>query len=245
MIHGKALAIVVAFDIYRECCAGNLDPNWKTNTVDFHRFRERLATQMLAYSPKNLNYPGDEKFRVHTQLAKKKRANASVAASVSSTYTTDSGVDKNKLEESLNTRLCGFLDELLEHEKTLVKIGGKKNTHLQCVCCGEQTYWRCERCPGKPPLHASPPDGRSNSCFLNYHNTASYGKWRADWALKSGRKKREWKYPDAFELHQNERQIKRLHQAPVRTPEAPSEDLGDAEGVTLRDANGAALAAVL
>ena len=63
MIHGKTMAIVVAYDIYRECCAGKLDASWKLERpVDFHTFRERLALQMLQYSPKNNHYPGDEKF---------------------------------------------------------------------------------------------------------------------------------------------------------------------------------------
>ena len=65
MLHGKALAVVVAYDIYLECAAGKLDPTWRVDKpVDFHRFREKLAVQiqMLTYSPKNLSYPGDEKF---------------------------------------------------------------------------------------------------------------------------------------------------------------------------------------
>ena len=73
MIHGKALAIVVAYDIYRECCTGKLDRTWSAQPVDFHRFRERLAVQMLQYSPKQRLYPGDEKFRVSTQVNKTKR----------------------------------------------------------------------------------------------------------------------------------------------------------------------------
>ena len=69
MIHAKALAVVVAYDIYLECCEGLLRAGeWQqTQPVDFYSFREKLAKQMLQYSPRERKYPGDEKFRVSTQ----------------------------------------------------------------------------------------------------------------------------------------------------------------------------------
>ena len=77
MNHGKALAIVVAYDIYKECCSGMLDPSWASSTVDFHTFRERLAVQMLGYFPKHLKYKSDKQFKVSTQVLKVKRRNRS------------------------------------------------------------------------------------------------------------------------------------------------------------------------
>ena len=51
MNHGKAIAVLVAYDIYLECCEGKLDPSWEiTAPVSFHRFQEKLAKQMLQYS---------------------------------------------------------------------------------------------------------------------------------------------------------------------------------------------------
>ena len=75
MNHAKAMAVVVAYDMYLECCEGLMRAGeWKVETpVDFHRFREKLATQMLLYSPQQRKYPGDEYFRSCTQESKRKR----------------------------------------------------------------------------------------------------------------------------------------------------------------------------
>ena len=36
MIHAKSMAIVVAYDIYKEVCKGTLDPALRIKPVDFH-----------------------------------------------------------------------------------------------------------------------------------------------------------------------------------------------------------------
>ena len=62
MLHAKKFAIVTAYDLYLELCEGGVDPEWRVSKhVDFHRFREKLAMQMLAYSPAKLKYPSDSK----------------------------------------------------------------------------------------------------------------------------------------------------------------------------------------
>lgn len=238
MLHGKALAIVVAYDVYKECCEGTLDPSWKAVPVDFHIFRERLAKQMLTYCPSNLKYKGDETFRVSTQIPKarrRKRSSAGVSSasssthpSVCSTYITSSGINREILDDAKG-RVCGFLDDLLEHERACIRIPGRK--HLMCQCCGKQAYFRCMLCPGQPPIHMSIPDGRTNSCFVHYHNAASLGVWRGDWKLKQQSKRRDWVYPTESSLRESSRQMERLFQsmqaeraafvAATRTPSTP------------------------
>ena len=67
-MHGKALAIVVAYDMYMEVAEGNINIEWKVeNPVDFWTFCEQLSIQMLQYSPTARKYPGDEKMRSETQ----------------------------------------------------------------------------------------------------------------------------------------------------------------------------------
>ena len=42
--HGKALAVTVAYDMYRECAEGVINPEWKLeDPVDFHTFRDFLS----------------------------------------------------------------------------------------------------------------------------------------------------------------------------------------------------------
>ena len=74
MLHAKAIAIVVAYDMYLEVCEGKLRPQWAIKKpVDFHRFREKLALQMLQYSPKADKYPGDDQLRDFTKVPKANR----------------------------------------------------------------------------------------------------------------------------------------------------------------------------
>jgi len=213
MIHGKALAVVVAYDMYLECCTGNLVPAWKTAPVTFYRFREVLAKQMLTYSPTKREYPGDERMRACTQQSKKKRVtsttsvNTALSSVSSSEYTTDSGINSSSLD-SAGSRLCGFLDDLLEHERGMKTIENKG--HQVCRCCGKPAYTYCSVCPGNPAIHVRASHGKKNSCFLHYHNTASFGKWKEDFKY-TGEKRKNWSYPDDIELQEHSKQMKRLH----------------------------------
>ena len=214
MTHAKALAVVVACDMYLECCTGNLVPAWKTAPATFYRFREVLAKQMLSCSPTKREYPGDERMRACTQQSKKNRvaSAASVNTSFSSVtsssdYTTDSGINSNSLSHA-SGRLCGFLDELLEHEKAMKTIDNRG--HQVCRCCGKPAYTYCSKCPGNPAIHVRACDGKNNSCFLHYHNTSSFGKWKEDFKY-TGTKRKDWTYPDEIELQEHGKQMKRLH----------------------------------
>jgi hypothetical protein len=68
MLLAKTMAIVIAYDMYKEAAEGNLDPSWKVEKpVSFFVFREELARLMLQYKPSTRKYPGDDKCRESTQ----------------------------------------------------------------------------------------------------------------------------------------------------------------------------------
>ena len=74
--HGTSLAIVVAYDMYKECAEGTICSEWKIQpkkVMDFHTFRDRLSTQGLEYSPSFGRYPGDRAMRVYRKLSVKER----------------------------------------------------------------------------------------------------------------------------------------------------------------------------
>jgi len=234
MIHGNALAVVVAYDFYLEACTGHLRPEWKVEKpVSFYRFREILGHQMLTYSPTNRQYPGDESLRVCTKQSVKRRIVSSMMSSDSSQAmsslssssgtTTSNGINKEKLDMAGN-RLCGFLDELLLHEKAVKPIPNK--AHQVCHCCGKAAYHYCSRCPGNPALHAHHHDGK-NTCFLHYHNTGSFGSWKEDFKW-TGAKRKDWKMPDEAMLQESSRQMKRLHQSIVKPTSNRSSTLAEA-----------------
>ena len=110
-------------------------------------------------------------------------------------------------------RLCGFLDELLEHEKSIQSLQAHRS--LICISCGKPCYHRCTMCPGSPAMHYHKPTGRSNSCFVHYHNTASLGKWKCNVHMV-GRKRKDWSYPTDDELRSHSLDMTRLHLASKR-----------------------------
>ena len=76
MLHGKSMAVVVAYDMCLEVAQGNLRGGWKLEEpMDFWRFRENLANVMLKYKLSARNYPGGEKMRPSTQQSHRQRAN--------------------------------------------------------------------------------------------------------------------------------------------------------------------------
>ena len=138
---------------------------------------------------------------------------SSLSSSSTSTTTTTNGINKEKLDKARN-RLCGFLDELLLHEKGIKPLPNK--AHQVCHCCGKNAYHCCSRCPSNPALHVHHHDGK-NSCFLHCHNTASFGSWKEDFKW-TGRKRKDWQHPDEAMLQESSRQMKRLHQSIFQSP---------------------------
>jgi hypothetical protein len=131
MLHAKGLAIVIAYDVYKECAEGNLNPLWKIDKpVDFWTFREKLSRGLLQYSPKGHVYPGDSKMRVATKQHASNRSKGSTPSSHGSNSPT--GVERldnisyeQLLDASLtNTqqkaRLCGDLNLLTKHFASMV-----------------------------------------------------------------------------------------------------------------------------
>ena len=64
IIHGKAMAVMVSYDMYLEVADGNLRGKWKLDELmDFWRFRENLANGILKYKPSASNYRGGDNMR--------------------------------------------------------------------------------------------------------------------------------------------------------------------------------------
>jgi len=49
MNHAKAMAVVIAFEMYKECCTGSVSRDFEATQVAFFTFREKLSKQMLTY----------------------------------------------------------------------------------------------------------------------------------------------------------------------------------------------------
>lgn len=215
MIHAKAMAVVVAYDIYLELSEGEVNEDWKTKPVDFFAFRETLAIQMLQYSPTNRKYPGDSAFRLSTQQPKSRRSprrsRSSTPKRIKHSDNEDSAsiashLTSEDLEAAAN-RLCGRLDLYCEHVKSLCRMPGE-NSRV-CVVCGRNCYEMCSKC-GKALHYSKKQSDMQVPCFLAYHDTSFFGLSKEDWPL-SGGKKKDWKIPDKETLEHHAEAMKELH----------------------------------
>ena len=74
--HALSMSMIVAYDMYIECCEGGLDSEWFVEAKDrmtFRDFRLLLSEQMMTYDPRAQLYHGDENFRKVTRLGKRKK----------------------------------------------------------------------------------------------------------------------------------------------------------------------------
>jgi hypothetical protein len=206
--HAIAIVVASAYDIYKECCEGGLDPQWKIdNPVEFWDFRKLLSEQAIKYSPKHHIYAGDENMRAATVVPLKDRPVGS------KTTTAEGRINRTsllQLIEGESTRGCGDLDKLCIHIKSVVKLPkGRK-----CYYCGKMTYNACGTCKGsdgKPvPLHISSHKSiGAELCFFRWHNDHEIGLAKADTRINpSIKRKRDYIEPTAAEREANKQYIK-------------------------------------
>lgn len=191
MNHGKKLAVTIAYDVYKECTEGKLEPSWKVDPVDFHRFREKLALQMLRYNPANRLYPGDENLRAVTRTPKKKRKRIATGSGSSCASTI--------LESD---RICGDLGDLIDHIWKL-----PKNSRL-CVVCGKSCHQVCGLCDAALHYYHKP-DGLAAPCFFYHHDAGFCGLARNDCGTM-GTPKKDWKLASSTTIANNRKAMKTL-----------------------------------
>ena len=212
MIHGKALGVVVAYDMYLECCEGKLELGWfNPQPMDFWTFRERLSVQMLDYDPINRSYPGDRKMRQASQQHKKRRRGRPKKSSDEEEPESPIGrvTKKQFLEEKAkghDSRLCGDITQLTKHRESLVT---SKKTEAKCAVCGLACYSICKLCGVR--LHDYPTSGQAKGkgCFMDWHNDLFYGLAEHDCKIV-GTKKAEWRAPSKTKKKQNARLIEKI-----------------------------------
>ena len=203
MLHAKSMAVVIAYDIYLECCEGHMRAGeWKQEKpCSFHRFREKLATQMLEYNPRERKYLGDERFRASTSQHKSRRPPlpTELSHSGSSSDSTMTSVTSESIKKASGRRLCGDLCPLIDHMSSIRPVPNRNSK--VCVVCGKDAYHVCTKCigeDGKPgvAMHAAPNlrgvGEYGVPCYMHYHNTSFFGLARADYRLAGHSNKAKW-----------------------------------------------------
>jgi hypothetical protein len=147
-LHVQALAVVVAYDMYKEI----VEEAWaefgfktkqeavKKCMLDFHAFRDQLAMQGLRYNSEDKKYKGDMAMRVNTKRKKaplkvgERRAVGWPRKNVTPEGNDDEGVlvaaggaqvtlaQFNQLKKPITGRLCGNLDKYMFHRQNIETI---------------------------------------------------------------------------------------------------------------------------
>jgi hypothetical protein len=207
--HGKALAVVTAYDMYREVCEGKLEPDWKEEKLlSFEDFRFKLANAMMDYCPTHQALPGDQLMRAVVTLPKMNRKRSS--SSCSDEYPTKQDYQAHKVGGK-NARLCGNYSHFAHHVQSRQSLTNPKT----CAYCGEPCYNACGVCvdsKGKEiPLHWHTGRGgcSARTCYVKFHNDLEYGTAKNDWKAAGLAKKSEWKEPTQRSLKELEKKIKK------------------------------------
>ena len=217
MNHGLSLAVVVAYDMYREAASGSLGDEWRVERMmDFHQFRDRLSGQMLNYHPVKRVYPGDAQFRVSTKQDTKRRLHTEARfrrkkGKLSATTVASGGsaaLSTQEYKEALESgRLCTSLGALAEHLKSFVKNPSKCG--VNCHWCGEKAYTICGKCG--VPLHNFPAKGQQKgaACSVLYHDPHCFGLGCQDCSGKGVPSRRgiKWQLPSAAAKKANRKHI--------------------------------------
>ena len=188
--HYFALGIVVAYDIYRECCVeayGEFGLEKAPKLLSFDEFREQLSDQGLKYNPKYREYPGDERMRANTKWEKKKRTNSGLSANkrkrkdgVTTAVVTPAQFKEAKRTES--SRLCGDLTKIMKHLNSIEECSARI-----CGWCGDTCLYRCGICGVAAHNNAKKGNFVGRDCFMLLHNDATYGLgWQDKHALFGG-----------------------------------------------------------
>ena len=221
MIRGKAMATVVAYDVYLECAEGNLDPDWKVDKpVSFYEFRERQAVQMLHYNAAQRKYPGDEMFRECTKVPIAERGGRPPLAKSPAVFGL-SGSRKRKVAkseiaskmrpehlEAASKRLCGDLSHFNWH--VYARKTFKANNMRVCAVCKKHSHEYCSIC-GVALHYTNTQEGLDVPCFNLYHDTCFFGLAEVDRKLTNAKKK-DFEIPDEDLILSHGHVMRELHE---------------------------------
>ena len=205
MILAFALAVIGAFDMYKEVAFGKLREEWKVEKpMSFYEFCIRLSEQMLRYDPTQKQYKGKEFQRCNTQPSMKQRKRKEPPKEV---------VDREDLQQAkkggINSRLCGDLNKFIHHAESFEPCKQRI-----CAYCGEMgAITKCESCstPENPIfLHSLTHRKNSKPCCYKWHNDHSFGLAKTDIKDCLNKKMKDFKTPTKTAEKKNATHIRSL-----------------------------------
>jgi hypothetical protein len=199
------MVVIAAYDMYIECCEGNLDEEWfvpEKDRMTFLQFRMTLSEQMLQYDPKDQLYPGESNTRFVTKMKKAKRKKPTAP-----TFARGGVILENfkKAKTAVGSRLCGSLDDLAAHMNSMRKTG---NTS-PCQVCGKGTAWKCDMC-GEHMCVLNNRSFNGARCAIHYHNDSFFGLAKSDFKPLMNKAANQWVPPNPVQISRNAKHISTL-----------------------------------
>ena len=184
-LHALSMGVLAAYDMYNECCDGNLDAEWKIpekKRMSFAVFRQELSKQMLEYNPSKLKYLGDELSRSATQQHKRRKITGGARQQQKreeENYYDEGGMTVANFQKAMH--LCRFshdgnLNKLQEHFASITK----KTNKMICEVCGDVTDWRCGLCNKSMCITNGARKWNGADCIMKFHNPSFWGLARSD-----------------------------------------------------------------
>tara|TARA_B110001450_G_scaffold125951_1_gene118591 strand:- start:75 stop:956 length:882 start_codon:yes stop_codon:yes gene_type:complete len=207
------------------CAKGDVDLDWKIkdkDIMDFRKFKTNLSRQMMAYSPVENKYIGDDSVREYSRTNKrvrnrrnhqttKNKKQRHIPSDIVGAVMTVSSIAIRKAIDS--GRLQSNLTNLDMHIKSKIFKKGKPR---QCYVCGTKTTSYCGICTipveqnDGSIIHEPTPlcffRGKKQ-CYVDYHNFDHFGMCRGD-SNETGSKKEDWQEPTCDEVKRQAAYIK-------------------------------------
>lgn len=207
ILHAVAMGVTAAYDMYKECCEGGLDPLWAVPEKErrgFREFRLLLSEMMLQYNPKNNKLPGDQRFRLWTGRRRKRSRQSVEEQSVSTAVLPEGMTVENFKRAKTGTRftpprLCGEL----KHIKTHLASLEKQSWSSPCEVCGKKCCWKCTECGKFVCLFGDGRKWNGAPCALTMHCDTFFGLSRSDYSNVLGRNKTNWSAPSIATIARN------------------------------------------
>ena len=207
-LRGFCAGVITSFDMYKEAAEGDLDEEWKLDkdeTASFEDFRMVMSGQMLAYTPLDRNYPGDEAHRKNTQLsmAARKRTREMALDNV-----TRELFEQEKTGDP-NCRLCGDLTKFTNHVLSYKTV---KHVHV-CVVCGKDCYNYCNLCGVYAHKQTNRGKHGERICDFKWHNDSFFGLAKKDHQVHLKKSRNTYNEPTPHEEFEQRELIKSFKRA--------------------------------
>ena len=196
-INGFGLAVIDAYNIYRDLADGNYGDEYKLEKpLSQEDWVMTASKEGMLYTTTDFMYPGDVLTKSYMRTPKKRKKNTNTPKASTATNTS-SGV-KRKIyalaEEKRQRHRNALVYNMNEFESHVPRVNSSWS--MQCQFCGGKTYWQCSKCEVflcAPRDVSKGKTSRNQKCHYRYHNPLLLGMAYCD----HHEDRTNWKYDNS------------------------------------------------